>query len=125
MSKRKGLCDRYCKGCVYNQHGASDKITLCTYYLDTDNRRPCPAGEGCTVKSTGKKKGMWEAEREEAWKRRTKNISKEVLHRVCACCGAEFDTNNKRKIFCSKQCSNIIAQRMFHKRRRENLNAQE
>jgi hypothetical protein len=124
MSKRKGLCDSFCKGCVYNQHGASDRITLCTYYLDTDNRRPCPAGEGCTVKRTGKKQGMWQDEREEAWKRRTQNISKEVLHRVCACgCGAEFDTTDKRKIFFSRKCSNKAQQRAHHKRKKENIDA--
>ena len=120
----KGLCDSYCKGCIYNGYGVSDTVTLCTYFLATDTRRPCPAGTGCTVKQTGRKKGKWEQEKDESWKQREKTISKEVLHRVCACgCGEEFDTQNIRRIFFSKKCACRISQRSFHKRRREIANA--
>jgi hypothetical protein len=119
----KGLCDSFCKGCIYNGYGVSDTVTICTYFLTTDNRRPCPAGSGCTVKQTGRKKGKWEQEKDESWKQREKTISKEVLHRVCPCCGTEFDTNNKRKIYCSRKCTGLSTQRAFQKRRREIANA--
>lgn len=117
MSKKKGLCDSFCKGCIYNSYGASWETTLCTYYLTTGNRRPCPAGTGCTVKKTGKKVGRWEQEKAESYKKRTQTISKEVLHRVCPYCGAEFDTYNLRKIYCSKKCVNKVAQKAWRKRK--------
>ena len=122
--KREGVCDSYCKGCVYNQQASGDHVTLCTYFLTTDTRRPCPAGSGCTVKQTGRKKGKWEQEKDESWKQREKTISKEVLHRVCPCCGTEFDTQNIRKLYCSKKCNMRKVQREFQKRKREIANAQ-
>lgn len=56
---RKGICNSFCKGCVYNQYASGVESTLCTYYLETGIRRPCPAGTGCTVKRTGRRKGDW------------------------------------------------------------------
>ncbi len=40
-----------CQGCYY-YGGNSDAVKCCSYYLITGIRRPCPAGEGCTVKKT-------------------------------------------------------------------------
>lgn len=120
MAKQKGVCDSFCKGCVFSSYGSSDRVAICTYYLTTDIRRPCPAGTGCTVKQTGKKVSMWEHENDEAWKRRSQNISKEVLHRICACCGTAFDTTDLRRIYCSRKCTQLMAQRAFLKRKREN-----
>lgn len=38
-----------CYGCLYYR-GRSESGMVCNYFLDTGNRRPCAAGEGCTVK---------------------------------------------------------------------------
>lgn len=44
------LCTKYCDPCFY--YVASDQ--LCTYYNlnGVGHRRPCPAGDGCTVRIT-------------------------------------------------------------------------
>lgn len=38
-----------CEGCIYYR-GEFEINRCCNYYLMTDKRRPCPPGEGCTVK---------------------------------------------------------------------------
>jgi len=40
-----------CRGCFY-YGGNNDACRCCSYFLITGIRRPCPAGEGCTVKKT-------------------------------------------------------------------------
>lgn len=40
-----------CRGCFY-YGGNSDAVKSCSYFLTTGIRRPCPPGEGCTVKKT-------------------------------------------------------------------------
>lgn len=42
--------DKYCDNCVYCGKFANGTIRYCNYLCATDNRRPCPPGEGCTVK---------------------------------------------------------------------------
>ncbi len=37
-----------------------DTHQICSYYIDTGIRRPCPAGAGCTVADTGKKNRPFE-----------------------------------------------------------------
>lgn len=49
-------CDWYCKGCIY-RGGQSGLIKCCNYYLITNKRRPCPAGDGCTVRRLRKQTG--------------------------------------------------------------------
>lgn len=52
----KGVVDnKYCKGCVFFS-GGFEGVRLCNYYLQTGERRPCPAGVGCTAKLVTKKK---------------------------------------------------------------------
>lgn len=38
-----------CAGCLHF-YGAYAANRCCNYILDTGKRRPCPAGDGCTVK---------------------------------------------------------------------------
>ena len=52
-----GVCDKYCKGCVYFSQ-VNGTIHYCAFYLDTGIRRPCPAGKGCTVKTRKKVRSM-------------------------------------------------------------------
>lgn len=41
-----------CRGCIYRGYAGS--IPICQYILFTHRCRPCPAGDGCTVKTTTK-----------------------------------------------------------------------
>lgn len=43
-----GTVDKYCDDCFYCRKG--NGFRYCSYMAKTDERRPCPAGEGCTVK---------------------------------------------------------------------------
>ena len=48
------VCDSYCRDCDY--HGYGDGWTiLCLYLFREGKIRPCPAGNGCTVKKVKKK----------------------------------------------------------------------
>lgn len=47
-----GICDTWCTGCYYLNRAAAP---YCDYYSITLRRRPCPAGEGCTVRRRPKK----------------------------------------------------------------------
>lgn len=57
---KESVCDKNCDNCVYYKMIFQD-LKYCAYFFDTDNRRPCPAGTGCTVKVKRKKKtrGEW------------------------------------------------------------------
>ena len=114
-----GVCDRFCKGCIYCQLASGNTTFLCTYYLVTDKRRPCPAGTGCTVKNTGKKKGAWEYQNDAEWAKKMAEArkAKQVVRTViCAECGTEFDTTVAHQIYCSKRCNNRVQQRKAHRR---------
>ena len=41
--------DPYCQNCVYCA-GIYGGLSYCNYLFRTNQRRPCPPGEGCTVK---------------------------------------------------------------------------
>lgn len=45
-----------CAGCVYWAKTGSGETHYCSYLLRTDKMRPCPPGEGCTVKEPIKRK---------------------------------------------------------------------
>lgn len=61
------LVDAYCVGCTYLTVISCDATNqkACDYIGATNRCRPCPAGKGCTVKNTGKKKYDWR--RGEGW----------------------------------------------------------
>jgi hypothetical protein len=121
--KREGVCDKYCEGCIFAGHvNGCHGITLCEYFLTTGQLRPCPAGTGCTVKRRGKKVSRWEHESDMTWQKRKEKDStpkeREAFHRVCACCGTEFDTIYKQQIYCCKKCKYRMAQRAWNKRKK-------
>lgn len=116
-----GVCDRFCKGCIYcnGTSGDYNGSSCCTYYLVTDKRRPCPAGTGCTVKNTGKKKGAWRYKNYADWAEKMKKAreAKKVVRKViCKECGTEFETVSKLAIYCSKRCKDRVSQRNAHRR---------
>ena len=42
------MAKNYCSDCAYS--GKAGGMRCCNYLLTTNQRRPCPPGEGCTVK---------------------------------------------------------------------------
>lgn len=46
--------DKNCKDCYYFKQVYSGTVRCCHYILIEDKMRPCPPGEGCTVKIKGK-----------------------------------------------------------------------
>lgn len=40
----------FCDDCCYCGRIKSEGLRYCRYMLFTNQRRPCPPGEGCTVK---------------------------------------------------------------------------
>ena len=47
------ICTNYCDNCAYKKMMSSN-YKYCDYFLMTNERRPCPAGDGCTVKVSRK-----------------------------------------------------------------------
>lgn len=45
-----GKVSRNCGDCFYRGMLTSGNIPYCGFILKTGKRRPCPAGDGCTVK---------------------------------------------------------------------------
>lgn len=116
-----GLCDRYCDGCVFCQRSAGGGgYRICTFYLSTNTRRPCPAGDGCIVKQKGKKLSKWCYENNVAWDKaieernkvrmqyaRQCQMEKRALNpiiKVCPECGVTFNAKVPQQIYCSKRC---------------------
>lgn len=44
------MAKSYCDNCVYSCVLNGLATRCCNYFLATGQRRPCPPGEGCTVK---------------------------------------------------------------------------
>ena len=44
------MAKAYCDDCVYYAKLGCGTMRCCNYFIKTDKRRPCPPGEGCTVK---------------------------------------------------------------------------
>lgn len=102
--QRPSVCDRFCDGCVFLAW-ANGNCRVCEYFFCTGQRRPCPAGTGCIVKQTGKKKTNWRYEADRTWKNKEKREKKPVVyHRACPTCGTAFDTTSKNKVYCCKKC---------------------
>lgn len=50
--RRKAKREDPCNGCLY-YGGRWESVKTCNYFLITGLRRPCEAGEGCTVREDG------------------------------------------------------------------------
>lgn len=57
------LCSERCRTCRWGsltyawRHG--ERLYVCSYYLRKYTRRPCPAGDGCTVYEQGQGRKEW------------------------------------------------------------------
>ena len=58
------LSGKNCHDCKYF-YGHSDYVACCNYIFVTGKRRPCPPGDGCTVKVKRKKKWVSDWERKQ------------------------------------------------------------
>ena len=47
-----GVCTKYCDACVYRKVFTGGWHPYCDYLCMVGKPRPCPAGDGCTVRST-------------------------------------------------------------------------
>ena len=48
------MAKSYCNNCIYSSVLSASTTRVCNYLLATGKIRPCPAGEGSTVKETRK-----------------------------------------------------------------------
>lgn len=120
-----------CFGCVY-MGVLQGSTPMCNYIFMEDKRRPCPPGEGCTVKSYGKyrkavqkrmaqaaeKEKERKAKRQAAWEARIKPIK-------CPVCGTEFNTVIHNKKYCSEACSKKMRNKQwmeYYEREKEKKN---
>lgn len=120
-----------CEGCIYLSK--VDCMPCCNYIFMENKRRPCPPGEGCTVKVTDK----------EVKKRKTKErraLSVEQVQRkkerdrlywekrkadrrkACRRCGKEFHPTMENHSFCSDECR--AAQALDNRRKADQLKEQ-
>lgn len=68
-----GVCTKYCDRCVYRKNFTSGAVHYCDYLCMTGKRRPCQAGDGCTVRVTRmvyRKRELSEEEKAERLERR-------------------------------------------------------
>lgn len=55
--------NKHCRGCkYYNQ--ITEAVFYCSYLFQTNKRRPCPPGKGCTVREERRKGNGTKKERE-------------------------------------------------------------
>lgn len=117
-----------CDGCVY-MGIVSGQMPCCNYIFMEDRKRPCPPGDRCTVKKTGKYKKAVHKRMAIAEERRRKRKEAEMAARVarirtvqCGVCGAVFETDIHNKRYCSKDCSRIAHNKnwlAYHNRKME------
>lgn len=123
-----GVCDSFCDGCAFSMktNGASGE-RICEYFLTTGNRRPCPAGTGCTVKETGKKLNKWGYENNVNWAKAIEERNKQRMQyarqcqmekrahnpliKTCPECGGTFHANVAHQIYCSNRCKSRVESR--------------
>ncbi len=54
MEGKHACMDKHCLGCKYYRC-IYEEMWYCAYLIETDKRRPCPPGKGCTVKAKKEK----------------------------------------------------------------------
>jgi hypothetical protein len=106
--------DSYCNGCIY-KGVVEGHVPCCNYIFIEDKPRPCPPGEGCTVKLTSKeikkrkakeRRGMSvEAmQRKKERDRLYREKKKAYTRKLCRYCGKEFTPLPGNYFFCSEEC---------------------
>ena len=119
-----------CFGCVYM--GFASTYPCCNYIFMEDEKRPCPPGEGCTVKKLGSYRKSVVKRMAKADERRRKRKEAQLAVResrmrtvFCCVCGTEFKTIVHNKKTCSEKCAKIRHNKQwmeYYERQKEKKN---
>lgn len=104
-----GVCTKYCDACIYRKTITSGVIPYCDYICMTLKRRPCPAGDGCTVRTTRRvyrKRQLSDDEKAERAERRR-----------------EQQREAKRRSYQKHRDEILARNKQYQKEHREELNA--
>ncbi len=121
-----------CYGCIYLSLVAGEH-PCCNYIFMENKRRPCPPGEGCTVKITDKgvKKRKTKERRALSVEQQKRKSERDRLYRekkrasrrkLCRYCGKEFTPTPENYHFCCDACKK--AQRKESRRNADIRNEQ-
>ena len=116
-----GVCTKYCDACVYRKSVTGGWYPYCDYLCMTLKPRPCPAGDGCTVRSTRRvyrKRTLTEeekAQREERKRERNREAARRSYHKH------RDDRLARKKQYQKEHREELNAySREYRKRRKEN-----
>ena len=104
-----GVCTKYCDACVYRKVFTGGWLPYCDYLCMVGERRPCPAGDGCTVRVTRRvyrKRALTEEEKAERAERKR-----------------ERNREAKRRSYQKHREELLARQKQYQKEHREQLNA--
>ena len=83
----KGICGKRCKSCQYRTYFPNPPHYIACYYRGiTEQRRPCEAGEGCTVYKKGR-----------PFMEKRPLAVKKQFECVCKMCGTKFISSTRKK----------------------------
>ena len=103
------VCTKYCDACVYRKVFTGGWLPYCDYLCMVGKRRPCPAGDGCTVRVTRRvyrKRALTEEEKAERAERKR-----------------ERNREAKRRSYQKHRDEILARQKQYQKEHREQLNA--
>lgn len=123
------MASDYCNGCVY-KGVVGGNTPCCNYIFMEDRMRPCPPGEGCTVKMTNQDARRLEAEERrkkaaaKAREQRAKLRAARVRTVICPMCGGTFKTDQLQRKYCSPACAKAdhLNQAQIYEERRKARN---
>ena len=104
-----GVCTKYCEACVYRKVFTGGWHPYCDYLCMVGKPRPCPAGDGCTVRSTRmvyRKRALTEEEKAQREERKR-----------------ERNRETKRRSYQKHREEILAMQKKWQKEHREQLNA--
>lgn len=104
-----GVCTKYCDPCIYRKVFAGSWLPYCDYLCMTGERRPCPAGDGCTARVTRRvyrKRALTEEEKAQRAERKR-----------------ERNREAKRRSYQKHREELLARQKQYQKEHREELNA--
>ena len=104
-----GVCTKWCDACIYRKSFTSGSIPYCDYLCMTGKKRPCPAGDGCSVRVARRvyrKRNLTEEEKAERAERRR-----------------ERNRETKRRNYQKHREEILARQKQYQKEHREQLNA--
>ena len=104
-----GVCTKYCDPCVYRKSFTGGWWPYCDYLCMNGKPRPCPAGDGCTVRVTRRvyrKRELTEEEKAQRAERRR-----------------ERNREAKKRSYQMHREEILASQKKWQKEHREQLNA--